>query len=289
MEKRLGRGLSALLAEQRTPSSPPAGPVELPLDQIRPNPFQPRRTFDAEGMKELQASIQTHGVLQPVVVRKLAAGGFELVSGERRWRAAGAAGRSTIPVVLRQASDEEMLELALVENLQRRDLDPIEKALGFQQLIESLGLTQEQVAVKVGLQRSTVTNHLRLLELDPEVQKALGAGLLSMGHARALLGLEDRRRQRELCALVVRQGLSVRAIESRVRALRGGPTSEPVVEIPRPTPPWLRDMETRIRGHLGTKVSVRNGEGYRGQIVIEYHGREDLERVYALLAPRVTV
>ena len=288
MEKRLGRGLSALLAEPRTPGLPSTGPIELALDQIRPNPFQPRRAFDAEGMKELQASIQSHGILQPVVVRKLASG-YELVSGERRWRAAGAIGRTTIPAVVRQVTDEEMLELALVENLQRRDLDPIEKATGFHQLIESLGLTQEQVAVKVGLQRSTVTNHLRLLELDPEVQKAVSEGLISMGHARALLGVEDRRGQRDLCALIVRQGLSVRAIEGRVRDLRGEAAPQPVVAIPRPTPPWLRDMEARIRGHLGTKVSVRNGEGYRGQIVIEYHGREDLERVYSLLAPRVTV
>lgn len=289
MEKRLGRGLSALLSEQRSTPSSSGGPLELPLDQVRPNPFQPRRSFDPEALKELQASIQDHGILQPVVIRKAAGGGYELISGERRWRAARAAGKSTIPAVLRQVGDEEMLELALVENLQRRDLDPIEKARGFHQLIENLGLTQEHVAQRVGLQRSTVTNHLRLLDLDPEVQKALGEGLLSMGHARALLGVEDPRGQRELCALVVRRGLSVREVEYRVRELQGRKTSEPVAKIPRQAPPWLRDMEARIRGHLGTKVLVRNGEGYRGQIVIEYQGREDLERVYALLAPRQAI
>jgi len=282
MERRLGRGLGSLLSSETTPREPRA---EVAVDSIRPNPFQPRTHFLPEALAELQASIQVHGVLQPVVLRKTPKGELELIAGERRWRASQALGLKTIPAVIREGvSDEGMLELALVENLQRADLDPIEKALGFQQL-QARGLTQEQVAAKVGLQRSTVTNFVRLLELPEGVQKAVTTGLISMGHARALLGLADRTRQEELCALTVRRGLSVRELEERVRELQGRGQEKPRAVVP-PAPPWVRDMETRIRTHLGTKVQVKNSEGYQGQIVIEYHGREDLDRLFAMLAPR---
>jgi ParB family chromosome partitioning protein len=284
MERRLGRGLGSLLAADPAPTEPRP---EIPLAKIRPNPFQPRRTFSEEDLKDLQNSIQTHGVLQPVVLRS-APGGYELIAGERRWRAAQGAGLKSIPAVIRDGvSDEAMLELALVENLQRTDLDPIEKARGFRQLLDR-GLTQDQIATKVGLQRSTVSNFLRLLELSDSVQGIVVKGLISMGHARALLGLADRTRQEELCALVVRRGLSVREVELRVRELQGRTSEKPKTVSP-PPPPWVRDMEARIRTHLGTKVQVRNGEGYQGQIVIDYHGREDLDRLYALLAPKKTL
>jgi ParB family chromosome partitioning protein len=252
--------------------------------KIRPNPYQPRRTFAPEALTELQASIAHHGVLQPIILRATP-DGYELIAGERRWRASQALGRETIPAVIREGvTDAAMLELALVENLQRSDLDPIEKARGFQQLVDR-GLTQDEVAREVGLQRSTVANFLRLLELSETVQRVIGQGLITMGHARALLGLPDRRRQDELCALIVRRGLTVRDVETRVRELLGR-TSEPVKTLVPPKAPWVRDMETRMRAHLGTKVQVRNREGYQGEIVIEYHGREDLERVHALLAPK---
>jgi len=280
MEKRLGRGLGSLLNTEPAPAEPRS---ELPLSKIRANPFQPRKAFAPELLQELQASIRTHGVLQPVVVRP-APGGFELIAGERRWRAAQAAGLKTIPAVVREAvSDQAMLELALVENLQRADLDPIEKARGFLMLLDR-GLSQDQIATQVGLQRSTVSNFLRLLELSESVQNVVTEGLISMGHARALLGVSDPRRQEELCALIVRRGLSVRDVEQRVRELQGRP--EKVKEITPPAPPWVRDMESRMRSHLGTKVKVRNKEGYQGEIVVEYHGREDLDRLYALLAPK---
>jgi ParB family transcriptional regulator, chromosome partitioning protein len=281
MDKRLGRGLGALLSADPTPPGPK---TEIPLARIRPNPFQPRRTFAPEALAELEASIRLHGVLQPVVVRP-APGGYELIAGERRWRASRAAGLQSIPAVVRDdLSDQEMLELALIENLQRADLDPIEKARGFRQLIDQ-GLTQEEVARRVGHQRSSVANFLRLLELPESVQKVVVAGRLSMGHARALLGLTDQRRQEELCALAVRRELTVRDLEQRVRELEGREHRKKAVVAPAP-PPWVRDMESRMRGHLGTKVQVRNGEGYQGQIVIEYHGREDLDRLFALLAPK---
>jgi ParB family chromosome partitioning protein len=281
MERRLGKGLGALLAAEPTPTEPRA---ELPVAKIRPNPNQPRKTFAPEALKELQDSVRVHGVLQPVVVRATS-GGYELIAGERRWRAAQALGLKTIPAVVREGVTEQgMLELALVENLQRADLDPIEKAKGFKQLLER-GMTQDQVSERVGLSRSSVANFLRLLELSEGVQGVVTEGLLSMGHARALLGLQDRRRQEELCALAVRRGLSVREVEARVRELQERTSEAPKTLIP-PPPPWVRDMEAKIRSSLGCKVQVRNGEGYRGQIVLEYHGRDDLDRLYALLAPK---
>jgi ParB family transcriptional regulator, chromosome partitioning protein len=283
MEKRLGRGLGTLLSPEVSPTEPRS---EIPLEAIRPNPFQPRRTFSPEALQELQDSIQVHGILQPVVVRSTRTG-YELIAGERRWRASQALGLKAIPAVVREGvQDGEMLELALVENLQRADLDPIEKARGFRQLLDQ-GLTQDQIASKVGLQRSTVTNFLRLLELGETLQKALTEGLLSMGHARALLGLADRKKQEELCALVARRGLSVREVEHRVRELQG--RVESTRTLAPASPPWVREMEARMRNHLGAKVQLRNREGYHGQVVIEYHGREDLDRLYELLAPRKTL
>jgi len=286
MERRLGRGLGALLSAEPRLAVPtaPEPRAEISLAKIRPNPYQPRKTFSPEALSELQNSIAQHGVLQPVIVRSTT-GGYELIAGERRWKASQALGRQTIPAIVREGvSDQAMLELALVENLQRSDLDPIEKARGFQQLVDQ-GLTQDEVAREVGLQRSTVANFMRLLELSESVQMVVCQGLISMGHARALLGLTDRRRQDELCALAVRRGLTVRDVEMRVRELQGR-GSERAKPLSAPPPPWVSEMEARIRTHLGTRVQVRNGEGYRGEIVLEYHGREDLERLYALLAPK---
>lgn len=269
-----------MLSADPLPREPRA---EIPLAQIRPNPFQPRKTFAPEALAELQSSIREHGVLQPVVLRSVP-GGYELIAGERRYRAAQAAGLKTIPAVVREGvTDQALLELALVENLQRADLDPIEKAQGFRQLLDQ-GLSQDQVAQRVGLGRPTVANFLRLLELSENVQKVVTEGLITMGHARALLGIADRARQEELCALAVRRGLSVRDVEQRVRELQGRPSSQ--VPAAPPTPPWARDMEARMRTALGTKVRLKNREGYRGEIVIEYHGRADLDRLYAQLAPK---
>lgn len=259
------------------------------MDAIRPNPHQPRETFSPAGLEELRQSIVNHGVLQPVVVRK-ADVGYELVSGERRWRAARLAGLRTIPATVRpHVSDEDMLELALVENVQREDLDPIERARGFHRLMERLGLTQEQAAERVGLKRSTVANHVRLLELPDSIQDAVSQGALSMGHARALLSIQDRNRLLDLAATVVRDNLSVREVEQRARERAdtgsrsgAGGTEGKIV----PPAPWIRDVEKRLQDHLGAKVAVKNGESYRGQIVLHYFGREDLDRLLSLLAPQ---
>jgi len=293
MERRLGRGLSSLLTQSNVPAEPGLEPEAaardaLPIEKIRINPFQPRRNFDAAGMEELVQSIRQHGLLQPVVVRAQG-DGYELVSGERRLRAFRSLGRSTIPAILRaDVSDAEMLELALVENLQRRDLDPIERARGYRRMIDQLGLTQEAVADKVGLQRPTVANHLRLLDLPEVAQEALAKGLIQMGHARALLGCKDTDLAQRLLEKVVRDDLSVREVEVLVRNRTAPSAAAPTepVKVVIPQAPWVRDLEDRMREHLGTKVSLKNGPGYRGQIVIDYFQREDLERLSEILAPR---
>lgn len=302
MERRLGRGLGSLLGAEEVIEPPLRGRAEEPgllqleLGQIRPNPFQPRKTMDPAGLEELRDSISNHGILQPVVVRA-AQGGYELISGERRWRAARLAGLSAVPAILRaDVSDADMLELALVENVQRRDLDPIERAQGFQAIMDTLQITQEGVAAKVGLKRSTVANHLRLLELPSTVQDAISKGLITMGHGRALLALPGTEAMNRTLERVVREGLSVRDVERMARAQpveatsssepRGGTPAGTLVPA---TPPWAQDLERRIREHLGTKAAVQPGPGATGRIVLEYFSREGLDRLREVLAPRTTV
>jgi len=291
MEKRLGRGLSTLLST----AEPRQGSAELSLHAIQPNPFQPRKVLEAGDLEQLRESIVNHGVLQPVVVRR-AGEGYQLISGERRWRAARLAGLSTIPVVIReQVSDDDMLELALVENVQRKDLNAIEKAEGYRTMMDNLGLTQEAVAAKVGLRRSSVANHLRLLELPQPVREAVARRAISMGHAKALLGLplrEDRVSMMEEC---VRGDMSVRELESRVRSRRAqdsapaaeaAPASEPTQLEEEPVAPWIRATEERLRNSLETRVQIVNGPDYRGKIVVDYFGRDQLDGILNKLAPQ---
>jgi len=283
--KRLGRGLGSLIQD----SEPEYPTHEVPLGEIRPNPFQPRRVFDPAGLEELRDSIRNHGLLQPVVLRKTESG-YQLISGERRWRAARLAGMPLIHAIVRpDVSDADMLELALVENVQRRDLNAIERARAFKDLMDSLEATQQVVADKVGLKRSTVANLMRLLELPIGVQDLISGDKLSMGHGRALLGLVDPTKQSALALEAVAKGLSVREVERLVRQLSEAPRAE---ESPKPKVvepelvPWAKTMEERIRETLGTRVQLKNGPKYRGQIVIHYYNREDLERIYETLAPR---
>ncbi len=287
MEKRLGKGLGSLLGagsdssqEKKSASAPSQ---EIPLDEIRPNPRQPRQHMDPEALEELRVSIQQHGVLQPVVVRRVGSH-YELILGERRCRASRMAGRKTIPAVVREdVDDDRMLELALVENVQRSDLDALERAQAFQALMRDLGLTQEQVADRVGLKRATIANHLRLLDLPPKAQEALSKGLITMGHARALAGLESRKEVLDLVALIVKKDLSVRAVEDLVR--RKAQAQKPSEERPARAP-WEVDLEGRLRERLGTRVSLQNAKGYRGTITLHYHSREELDRLCDVLAPR---
>ncbi|HKX46719.1 MAG TPA: ParB/RepB/Spo0J family partition protein [Planctomycetota bacterium] len=310
MERRLGRGLGSLLGQKATDWTAPAAEdprTDVALELIQPNPFQPRTEFSEEGLQELRESLRLHGLLQPVVLRP-SGGGYQLISGERRCRAARALGWPRIPAVVREGvTDELMLELALVENLQRRDLDPIERAKGFRLLAERFGLTQEGISEKVGLKRSSVANHLRLLELSEGLQRAVSEGLLTMGHARALLALPEESDRERLAELVVREELSVRDVERRIRELQDGPATttavpspssrgpgalqppaadtEPQVELE----PWAKSMTDALTKRLGTRVQVRNRPGYQGQIVIDYFGREELDRIFALIAPRETI
>ncbi|MCP3917895.1 MAG: ParB/RepB/Spo0J family partition protein [bacterium] len=291
MERRLGRGLGSLLggetaaAEVGEPRPEAGGAVEIPLTQVRPNPNQPRKAFDSDQLEELRDSILAHGILHPICVRRVD-GGYEIISGERRWRAARLAGLRRIPATVREDVDEDtMLELALVENVQRQDLNPLEKADGYREMMTRLGLTQEQVAAKVGLRRSSVANHIRLLDLPREAQDAVAAGLISMGHGKALLSAKKPAQALELLKEAVRKDLSVRELELRAR--RGAmPAARGEARPAREIEPWAKEVEARIRERLGVRVRVQNGEGFRGQIVLQYGDRETLDRICEALAPR---
>jgi ParB family chromosome partitioning protein len=272
----LGRGLASLIP-QRSPGAPVA--VEIAASRIRPNPRQPRKRFDPDGLATLTASIAEHGILQPILVTETI-DGYQLVAGERRLRAAQAAGLERIPAVVRQLADQEQLELALVENLQREDLDPLETADAYRQLIEEFGFSQDDVALRVGRARSTVANTLRLLELAPGVQAAVADGRLTEGHGRALGGLLTQLQDRVLDS-VIGQDLSVRQTEELVRRLRE-PKPEPAAPRPRRADPDLERVEEDLRRALGTKVSLaRSRRG--GRIVIEYYSDEELGRLYERL------
>ncbi|HEY7524638.1 MAG TPA: ParB/RepB/Spo0J family partition protein [Candidatus Limnocylindrales bacterium] len=271
----LGRGIAALIPQRPAAE---AGATEVALDRIRPNPHQPRRRFDEATLLGLAASIREHGVIQPVVVTEVL-DGYQVVAGERRLRAARLAGLDRVPVLVRQLADREQLELALVENVQREDLDPIEEAHAFRQLIDEFGLSQERVAERVGRARSTVANTLRLLDLHSAVQTAVADGRITEGHARALGGLEPEAQARVVPTVVERE-LSVRDTEELVRRLRT--PREPAVTGQRSTDPDLDRLEEDLRRALGTKVRLaRSRRG--GRIVIEYSREEELTRLYERL------
>ncbi len=276
----LGRGLSALI-----PGAEGAGALalEIPLAELESNPHQPRRHFEPGALEELAATIRTHGVLTPVVVRR-AAHGYQIVAGERRVRAARLAGLTRIPAIVKEASNAQALEMALVENLQREDLNPLEAAEAYRRLVEEFGLTQEQVAGRLGRDRSSVANALRLLRLPRRLREDLAAGILSEGHARALLGLDKAADQLKARDHVVKRGLTVRATEALVRRLRRGVDSPG--GRPRTGDPNLEALEEQLRVALGTKVRiVRNGKG--GILEISFFSDEDLTRlVEAIAGPR---
>ena len=269
----LGRGLAALIPQRSTEP----GLTEVPLNRIRPNPLQPRRHFDEAELEALAASITEHGVLLPILVTQTL-DGYQLVAGERRFRAAQLAGLERIPVVIRQVADRDQLELALVENLQREDLNPIEEAYAFRQLIDDFGLTQELIAARVGRARSTVANTLRLIELDEHIQQLIVEGRLTQGHARALGGLPTEQQAR-VGDIVVEQDLSTREAEELVRRLRE-PRPEPTAAAPaKPRDAELERVEDELRRSLGTKVTLaRSRKG--GRIIIEYYSDEELGQLY---------
>ncbi len=272
--------------------------AEIELADVRPNPYQPRQSFEEEALEELAASIQQLGIIQPITVRALSDGQFEIISGERRFRASRRAGLKKIPAFVREADTEEMLEMAIVENVQREQLNPMEIALGYQRLMEECELTQERVAQKVGKKRATVANFLRLLKLPPPVQAALRDESISMGHARALIPVEDKEVQLEILAEIEVSGLSVRDVERRVRAwqeaLEAGETADKqkaleeiaVAEADRDQL-QIQSFANRLRAKFSTQVQIKHKKGGDGgKIEIEYYSNEDLERLMELLEHR---
>ena len=285
----LGKGLGSLIPTTERLQDSDAILRELPISEIVANTYQPRSHFDEEALVSLSASIRSVGVLQPILVRELGEDSYELIAGERRWRAAKRAGLQTIPAIVRTAEDEGSLEQALVENLHREDLGALEEAAAYQQLIEEFKLTQDQVATRVGKSRSAVANTMRLLQLPTSIQRLLGEGQLSAGHTRALLGTPDRAFQEKLAKAIVSEKLTVREGEDRVRE-QGGPT-EPEAggstatgtkppTLVRPAP--LLELEEMLSDHLDTRVAVSMGQR-KGRIVIDFSTLEDLERVYRVI------
>jgi ParB family transcriptional regulator, chromosome partitioning protein len=296
----LGKGLGALIPTEAS-GDRSSTLREVPIGSIRPNPRQPRTSFDEEAMSSLASSIKELGVLQPVLVRQIgseAADEFELIAGERRWRAARRAGLQTVPVLVQTSDESKSLEQALVENLHRQDLNVLEEAAAYQQLIEEFGYTHDQVATRVGKSRASVTNTLRLLQLPSAVQRLLAEGQISAGHARALLGTPDRGYQETLAKSIITEGLSVRSVEEMVRD-HGVPAESlsPVIEAPPPSdgngepvasrasrlpPPGILELEELLSRHLNTRVKV-DLTSKRGKVVVDFATLEDLERIYKLM------
>ncbi len=295
----LGKGLSALIPripERSAPMPPPSVPgggtqtgttSEIEIAKISPNPFQPRLDFDQRSLDELKQSIKQNGIIQPIAVRRMNTGTYELISGERRVRASQELGLKTIPAfILNVENDSEMLELGLIENLQRENLNPIEVSLSFKRLMEECRLTQDQVAEKVGKERSTVTNFLRLLKLPEKIRQGVRENKLSMGHARALLSAPDEKTQLRLYTKIVEDGWSVRKIEEEVKGKESKKTSRPSGTA---VPAGLRGdaafsaIETRLRHKFGTKITIRKNAAGGGEIGIEYYNADDLDRLIDLL------
>lgn len=283
--RRLGRGLEALLGPTREEAEREGSLVELPIKDIRPNPFQPRKTVDPGALEELVSSIKQAGLLQPIVVRRAngaSAGGYELIAGERRLRACQQLGWERIPAVQREADDRTLLTLALIENLQRDDLSPVDEARGYERLIAEFKLAQQDVADAVGRDRSTVANALRLLKLPEVVLQMVHEGPLSVGHARALLALEDPRIVTNLAREAVAQGLSVREVEDRVRGGRA-PERRPRMKRGVGAAPEVRRVEDALRRRLGTDVRVSLRAKGKGQIHLSFYSNEDLARLLELI------
>lgn len=288
----LGRGLSALLSDTKedivsvkdeNADKLVGNILEIDLEAIAVNPFQPRTNFNEEALRELASSIKELGVIQPITVRKLEGNTFQLVSGERRFRASKLIGLKSIPAYVRLANDQEMLEMALVENIQRKDLDPIEVALSYRQLIEEVKLTQQQLSIRVGKNRSTVTNFLRLLKLDPIIQTGIRDGFLSMGHGRALINIQEEGVQLEVYQKIIKDNLSVRQTEELVKGIKEGHSVENKPAVKKEIPEYLINGIKEISAYLGHKVDVKVSGKEKGKIIIPFHSEEDFKRIKKLL------
>ena len=278
--KGLGKGLDALMGDA-TLQTQEAGSVMLPISQVEPGLNQPRKRFDDEALSDLAASIEEHGIIQPLTVRRLSTGYYQIIAGERRWRAAKLAGRNQVPVVIIEADDRKVMELGLIENLQREDLNPAEEARGYRTLMEEYGLTQEQVAQQMGKSRPAITNTLRLLALPDQVMKLVEEGSLSAGHARAILGAPTAALQTEAAKKVVEGQLSVRQTEALIKALQKEKKEKPKEAAP-DLSLYLGELEKDLSGRLGRKVKIAH-KGKKGRIELEYYNEQDLETLLGLL------
>lgn len=279
LELGLGRGLNSLLGDPGL-NTQTSGSVTLPISQVEPGLNQPRKRFEPEALEDLAQSIRQHGIIQPLTVRRLSSGYYQIIAGERRWRAAKLAGLVEIPALIIEADDRKVMELGLIENLQREDLNPAEEARGYQTLMDEYGLTQEQVAERMGKSRPAITNTLRLLSLTDEVLTMVEEGILSAGHARALLSLPSPALQLETAQKVVTEGLSVRQTESLVKAMQKEKKEKP--KLSDEIFLYIGEAEKNLSGHLGRKVKI-NHKGKKGRIELEYYNEQDLESLLAAL------
>lgn len=287
----LGRGLSALLndpendiktASDKNADKVVGSIVELDIDSIEVNPFQPRTNFNEETLQELSTSIRELGVIQPITVRKTDFNKYQLVSGERRLRASKLAGLKMVPAYIRIANDQESLEMALVENIQRQDLDPIEISLSYQRLIDEINITQEQLSDRVGKKRSTITNYLRLLKLDPIIQTGMRDGFVSMGHGRALINIENKKDQLEIYEKVISEGMSVRDTEKLVRAYQIGKDQKVPKSINEEVPEYISENVNELTEYFSSKVDVKVAKNGKGKLIIPFHSKEDFIRLTKL-------
>jgi ParB family transcriptional regulator, chromosome partitioning protein len=287
MDRRLGRGLNAMvpdLMNEKNPASESLATVGV--DRIENNPYQPRKAFDSDELTSLSESIRTHGILQPLVVRPRNDGGYQLIAGERRLRAAQAAGITEVPVRVVDFNDQQVLEAALVENIQRADLNPIEKAQGFKEYLSRFSMTQEQLAARLGLDRTTVSNLVNLLDLPPEVQEAVRLGQITLGHAKLLKGLTDRARQVSLCKEIITRGHSVRATEGLIKQEKDEPAEEAAPPKPAANPDrttHVQSMEDDLRRKLAVRVEIKLRAKDKGQIVLGFESNDDFERLMEVL------
>ena len=283
----LGKGLDALFpnigVSSREPEADKGNLLECDVDRIVPNPYQPRRDFPENEMAELTDSVKVQGILQPLLVREAAAGGYELIAGERRLRAAKMAGLFKVPVIVKDINDNELLELSIVENIQRQNLNPMEEAEAYLRLLSDFKMTQEKIARQVGKSRSAVANFLRLNQLPNDIKSSIKDGLISMGHARALLGAETSAMQREAWKLVILRGLSVRATEDLIQRMNAEKERVKKTEK-RPQDAYFMTIEEDLARHFGTKVNIKR-RGQRGKVEIEFYSNEDLDRLLGLFKP----
>lgn len=284
MNKRLGRGLDALIPALDIADDEKV--IEIPLTQLRANPYQPRKTFDETAIQELASSIKEHGVIQPIIVRNVLKG-YEIIAGERRYRASQEAGKTSIPAVVKNFTDQQVMEIALIENVQREDLNAIELAQAYQSLADQFSLTQEELSMKVGKSRSHVANFLRLLQLPEDIKKYVSRGTLSMGHARAIVGLKNDKSKKEMADLTIREQWSVRELEEAIQRHEEKTKKNVKAKPNKKQDPYITEVEENLRDFYKTTVKIKHSNN-KGKIELLYYSKEDLERLLEMLQGKIS-